>query len=69
MTDLANRAARGLAVHEMIVIGGRSYRRFVHWGAPVRDGTVRCIRCGQIDEPPWHDDEICAAALSGAGGA
>lgn len=50
---------------EMITINGRQYRRFIRFPAPVRDGTVRCIRCGQIDEDPHHDADLCLAALQG----
>lgn len=44
---------------EKIAIGGREYSRFIKWPKLVRDGTCRCIQCGQIDEEPWHDSELC----------
>lgn len=37
-----------------IQIGNRKYRRFIPYPNRVRDGTVRCITCGQIDEPEYH---------------
>lgn len=46
---------------DTIEIGGRTYRKFIHYPKPVRDGTVRCISCGQIDEPEWHDEQLCPA--------
>lgn len=39
--------------------GGRTVRRFIEPGKPVRDGTVRCMGCGQIDEPSCHDNALC----------
>jgi hypothetical protein len=47
--------------HERIQIGSKSYRKFIPWPKPVTDGTVRCMACGQIDEPQWHDDSACPA--------
>lgn len=44
---------------ETILIGGRTYRKFIPFPGPVRDGTNRCFGCGQIDEPEWHDDALC----------
>lgn len=44
-----------------IAIGGRRYRRFIVFPSPVTDGTVRCIFCGQIDEPEVHVDRDCPA--------
>jgi len=46
---------------ETIMIGGRTYRRFIPMPAPVLDGTLRCFACGQIDEPAYHDDARCPA--------
>lgn len=43
-----------------IEIGGRTFRRFIPPPGPVTDGTLRCAHCGQIDDEPWHDAEICA---------
>lgn len=48
---------------EKITIGDREYTRFIRWPRLVRDGTVRCISCGQIDEEPWHDDKICGQVI------
>lgn len=42
-----------------IEIGGREYSRFIQWPSEVRDGTVRCFQCGQMDEPEYHLDEYC----------
>lgn len=49
---------------ERIQIGDRTYRKFIPWPTAVRDGTVRCFACGQIDEPPWHDEKLCPALAS-----
>ncbi|MGI2031965.1 hypothetical protein ACRQ1B_06185 [Rhizobium panacihumi] len=45
-----------------IEIDGRWYRKFIHYPKFVNDGTLRCIACGQIDEPEYHDDDTCANA-------
>lgn len=50
-----------MAPSAKIRIGGRVVRRFVPLGSPVRDGTVRCIACGQIDEDGFHDAAFCPA--------
>ena len=39
---------------EKIIIGGREYSRFIRHPKVVRDNTVRCFMCGQIDEPEYH---------------
>lgn len=39
---------------EKITIGHREYTRFIPYPKAVRDGTHRCISCGQIDEPKYH---------------
>ncbi|WP_341020967.1 hypothetical protein [Brevundimonas diminuta] len=39
---------------EKITIGHREYTRFLPYPKAVRDGTVRCFACGQIDEPEFH---------------
>lgn len=44
---------------EFITIGGKKYRKFIRYPSEVKDGTCRCISCGQIDEYPWHDDKLC----------
>lgn len=49
---------------ERIQIGSKSYRKFIPYPKPVRDGTVRCIACGQIDEPEYHDNALCWAATN-----
>ena len=46
---------------EYIKIDGRRYRKFIHFPEEVTDGTLRCIACGQIDDEPWHDPDICEA--------
>lgn len=46
---------------EMISYDGRQVRRFVSYPEPVTDGTIRCGVCGQLDEPEFHDEEICIA--------
>ena len=48
-----------------ITVGSREYVQFIPYPQSVRDGTVRCIACGQIDEAPYHDNALCP----GAGGA
>ena len=58
---------------EKIQVGGRSYSRFIAHPKVVRDGTFRCITCGQIDEVGYHDDALCLpnaalAATSTQGG-
>lgn len=50
---------------QTITIGGRGYMKFIPYPMPVLDGTVRCFRCGQIDEPAYHDDAICRASPAG----
>ena len=47
---------------EKITIGGREYSKFIVWPKQVRDGTLRCITCGQIDEIEYHDDDLCRVA-------
>lgn len=42
-----------------ITIGSRQLVQFIPFPQPVRDGTVRCIACGQIDEPEYHDNTLC----------
>ena len=44
-----------------IMIGNREYSRFIQHPALVRDRTVRCVFCGQIDESPYHLEEYCSA--------
>lgn len=52
--------------HEMILVGPRlQVRRFILPGKPVRDGTLRCVACGQIDEIGYHNESICRAARKG----
>lgn len=53
---------------ERITIGSKTYRRFIPYPEPVRDGTLRCISCGQIDGADdsekhlnLHDDARCPA--------
>lgn len=49
---------------EKIVIGGREYSKFIPYPKAVRDGTLRCIACGQIDEPEYHDSNLCPPLAS-----
>lgn len=49
-----------------IKIGNRTVRRIIAPGLPVRDGTVRCFACGQIDEPEYHDNAQCPATKATA---
>ena len=44
---------------EAIVVDGCELRRFIPYPGPVNDGTPRCIRCGQIDDEPYHDMDLC----------
>lgn len=46
---------------EKITIDGRQYSKFICWPKEVRDGTVRCFSCGQIDESDYHDADLCPA--------
>lgn len=48
---------------ETVRINGRLYRKFISFPEEVTDGTLRCIRCGQIDEEEHHDNDICVAAF------
>ncbi|WP_309628769.1 hypothetical protein [Brevundimonas sp.] len=45
----------------LVRIGNRRVQRFVTPPQEVRDGTVRCIACGQVDEAPYHDNALCPA--------
>jgi len=47
---------------EKITIGHKEYTRFIPYPKAVRDGTCRCISCGQIDEPECHT-MTCEEAL------
>lgn len=49
---------------EKITVDGKEYTKFLPITKAVRDGTVRCIFCGQIDEPKYHDDRACPATES-----
>ena len=44
-----------------IEIGSRRFKRFIVHPLGPRDGTLRCIACGQIDDEPWHEREYCPA--------
>jgi hypothetical protein len=48
-----------MTIPKTIEIGGKTYRRFIPHPYPVKDGTNRCFRCGQIDEPRHHDASFC----------
>jgi hypothetical protein len=45
--------------------GGREVLRVIPYPGPVKDGTPRCVQCGQIDESPWHDMKLCDALYRG----
>ena len=51
------------ADQEYIRIGNAILRRFIPYPQTVDDGTVRCIRCGQIDEDDFHDAALCLGAI------
>lgn len=42
-------------------VDGQSLARFIPHPLPIKDGTSRCISCGQIDEEPYHKQEYCPA--------
>lgn len=50
------------ALPKYVTAYGKRVLRIIPYPGPVSDGTPRCIQCGQIDDDPWHDSEICAAA-------
>jgi len=56
-------AAGRMALRErkMIRVNHRPYRKHIFYPAVVNDDTVRCISCGQIDEPEYHDMDECVA--------
>lgn len=56
---MAEKITRTRLRREHIDIGAISYHRFINYPQNVFDGTVRCIGCGQIDEEPWHDRDVC----------
>jgi hypothetical protein len=44
---------------DTIDIGGKEVLRFHPLSKKVRDGTPRCVACGQIDETEWHQSKWC----------
>lgn len=54
--------ARRDAASKTVKLGRRSVKRFLSMGAK-DDGTLRCIACGQIDEEPWHEPDLCFAIV------
>lgn len=44
---------------------GREVMRLIRYPKVIRDGTYRCIRCGQIDEDGWHNSDLCLAIGDG----
>jgi hypothetical protein len=44
---------------DTIQVGGKAYLRFHPLHKKVKDGTLRCFACGQIDDEPWHDAAYC----------
>lgn len=49
---------------EMVEVGGKIYRKFIRYPEEILDDTLRCIRCGQIDEDGIHDMAICEQVFS-----
>lgn len=52
--------ALGKKYGRAVKIGHREVRKFILYPTMIRDGTYRCIRCGQIDECGYHDSNACA---------
>lgn len=48
-----------LSADDRIDVGGVSVLRFHPLNRKVKDGTPRCIACGQIDEDGYHEAEFC----------
>lgn len=44
-----------------INIDGQVFRRFIKWPEEITDGTPRCFVCGQIDDPQYHEADLCPA--------
>lgn len=52
-------------VEKITLPNGREVSKFILYPKAVRDGTYRCVDCGQIDDEPYHDPTLCP----GCGGA
>lgn len=48
---------------------GRRVKQFIMPPRPVKDRTIRCVFCGQIDEQPFHDETLCIDRLRARGDA
>ena len=49
-------------VEKIRLPGGQIVSKFILFPKMVRDGTLRCIACGQIDDEPYHDAAFCPGA-------
>lgn len=67
ITHLGRKTFLHFAARQRVKIPGRTVRRMIHHPDPVEDGTCRCWQCGQLDEPPFHQPHVCAAAGQTAG--
>lgn len=52
----------GRITKDFVLIHGKYYVRFWPMCLTPTDGTVRCIFCGQIDEPEIHQGALCVAS-------
>lgn len=53
-------------IKEKIRIGpDHRVKRFIPYPGPIKDGTSRCIGCGQIDDEPYHDADLCQSITAG----
>lgn len=52
----------------MVEHNGKSYEKFVRWPRQITDGTLRCMFCGQIDEPEAHNPALCPATAEASTG-
>lgn len=62
ITDEGRRQFLLQAAGQRVDLGYRTVKRMIHHPGPVNDDTCRCITCGQIDEEPYHQEHVCAAA-------
>lgn len=56
MTDEASRVG---GADDTIDLGSKKVLRFHPLHKRIRDNVPRCISCGQIDEPDFHEAEWC----------
>lgn len=47
------------SLSKFVNVGGRRFKRFWPLNRAVTDDSVRCIFCGQIDEPDVHEMTAC----------